>query len=191
MQLEINNHGPFTSGNRYVDIGEWVFFAVTYDGTASTNNALFYKGSRTSPVALAQKLTINQGRALANSNPVVIGNASADGTLSRPFDGWLDNFRVFGSKTDSSGVLSLQQLESWRNKDVQNLSDLPTVTLLQTNGLVFLTWPLYPGGFHLQFSDFIAPLHWTAVTNSVTTLANQNAAILPVSKTSSFFRLSR
>jgi hypothetical protein len=37
----------------------------------------------------------------------------------RPFKGWIDNVRVFGSLTDDSGALSLEQLDELRQADVR------------------------------------------------------------------------
>ena len=192
LSLEINNVGTTSTGVHYADAGIWVFFAVTYDGTASANNVRFYKGTRTNVVTLVETRTLNQGRALENSGAITIGNANSDGSLMRPFDGWLDNFRVFGNSINSSGALSLQQLEFLRSKDVQNVSD-PIALSISRNGIAIdLVWPAYPGGFHLESKTKLnAAAPWTAVTNRVQVDANQNIVSVTAMDSIRFFRLAR
>jgi len=108
----------------------------------------------------------------------------------RPFDGWLDDIRVFGDKTNAAGSLSLQQLEWLRNKDVQNLSE-PTALLVSYNGpSVLLRWLAYPGGFHLESTrEFTFGPMWTTVTNAVQSDGIQNSVTFSASDSSRFFRL--
>src|SRR6185295_18805700 len=144
--------------------GVWIFFTVTYDGTAAANNVRFYKGTRTNIVALLETRTLNQGRVLGNTQSITIGNANSDGSLMRPFDGWLDDMRVFGDKLNSSGALTLQQLEWLRNKDVQNFSEPVALSATHTGGLTSLHWLKYPGGFHLESTRVLgAAPAWSVV----------------------------
>jgi hypothetical protein len=93
---------------------QWVFFAVTYDGTQTANNVKFYVGSPTSATTLAYTNTIDRGTVDENTAPLYVGNSpSAD----RPFDGLLDNIRIFGSKTDATGALTQTQVETVRAGD--------------------------------------------------------------------------
>jgi hypothetical protein len=192
LQLEINNTGTTSTGTRYADAGDWVYFAVTYDGTATANNVRFYKGTRTNSVILLETRTLNQGRALANAASITIGNANSDGSLMRPFDGRLDDVRVFGDKLNSSGALTLQQLEWLRNKDVQNLSEPVTLSATHASGLTLLQWPTYPGGFHLESTRKLdgAPA-WSIVTNAVLSDGSQFTVRVETSNSNGFFRLAR
>jgi hypothetical protein len=192
LDLEIDNSGTTSTGTRYADIREWIFFAVTYDGTATSGNVRFYKGSRTNSVALLETRTLNQGRALANANQITIGNATSDGSLNRPFDGWLDDVRIFGSKDNASGVLSLQQLEWLRNKDVQNYAESPRLSVAASSGSITLSWPLYPGGFRVESKGSFQPgVDWGAVSGSVQHGPSQNVLTLPATGAQGFFRLVR
>src|SRR5438105_3496311 len=137
LSLEINNVARSISSGQYSEIGQWVFFAVTYDGTATTNNVRFYKGSTITPVALLETRTLNQGKAATNNAGVTYANA--DG-LQRPLDGFLDNLRIFGSKTDGRGAMTASQLEWFRNKDVQNLIDVPAISVSRANGRLLVVW---------------------------------------------------
>ena len=192
LDLEINNVGSTSTGARYADAGVWIFFAVTYDGTAAANNVRFYKGTRTNSVALLETRTLNQGRVLANSQSITIGNANSDGSLMRPFDGWMDDVRVYGDKLNSSGALTLQQLEWLRNKDVQNLSEPVALSVTRTGGLASLRWPTYPGGFHLESTQKLdGPRAWNIVTNAVLSNGNQFTVTVETTNASDFFRLAR
>ena len=95
---------------------DWVFFAITYDSTLSTNNLSFYAGTTDDAVVLFHQETLDGGATGTVSGPgsLLLGNNSA---YSRPFDGWMDNFRIFGSTTDGAGALSVEQLEAYRYAD--------------------------------------------------------------------------
>lgn len=108
----------------YGDTQKWVFFAFTYDGTLTANNALFYKGYRNASesgvnpfqVSLIETRTMNVGAVAQDTSVLMIGNRT--GTRDRPFDGFLDNMRIHGSASDASGALSLVDLEDLRAGDV-------------------------------------------------------------------------
>ena len=192
LDLEINNVGTTSTGIHYADAGTWVFFAVTYDGAATNNNVRFYRGTRTNSIALLETRTLNQGRALGNTSTITIGNANSDGSLMRPFDGLLDDIRLFGDKANSSGALTLRQLEWLRNKDVQNLSDPTALSANHSSSSVLFQWPAYPGGFHLESAPTLNSLPtWTRVTNPVQTDGLQNTVALQPSDSARFFRLAR
>ena len=105
----------------YFSGGQWVFFAVTYDGTSASNNVQFYTGTATQSVALIGTATVtgSLGDAITTLS---LGNASSP---IRAFQGLLDNMRVFGSAAGSGGVLTQSQLESLRTADAQNAT--PTI----------------------------------------------------------------
>ena len=189
LSLEINNVARSISSGQYSEIGQWVFFAVTYDGTATTNNVRFYKGSTITPVALLETRTLNQGKAATNNAGVTYANA--DG-LQRPLDGFLDNLRIFGSKTDGRGAMTASQLEWFRNKDVQNLIDVPAVSVSRANGRLLVVWAKYPGGFHLERTAQISTLSsWQPVTTIPTLVNDQNSLVLPMNQSFEAFRLAR
>ena len=111
----------------YQEQSTWVFFAVSYDGTHPTNNVKFYKGTRTSPVVLVDTLTLN--KASVNEAPTGLGLGNRDRRPSiptevrdRPFDGFLDNLRIFGATTGNGGILSQSELETLRVRDLVNRS---------------------------------------------------------------------
>jgi hypothetical protein len=128
LVLQVDNIAV-TSSAAFGATNEWTFFAVSYDGTLTTNNVNFYLGDTTDAVSLVGTYTLNSGVVNANSVPIVLGNnTSLTGfTNIRPYDGYLDNMRVYGETTGAGGVLTLSQLEAVRAAD---LVPEPTVSML-------------------------------------------------------------
>jgi hypothetical protein len=106
----------------------WVSFAVTYDGTLHENNVNFYIGTESSAVTLVpflkgKKPTLDKGPTEDNNSGLTIGNKTSFNTYNnRPFDGFLDNMRIYGSHSGNSGVLTLSQLKSIRDSDVNDVN---------------------------------------------------------------------
>ena len=99
---------------------EWVYFAITYDNTVAADNVKFYIGTKTDRVVCVATKT------LANAMPSTENKFTIGGQYngSTPFGGHFDNIRLFGSKTDASGVLTEEQLEAIRINDINALPDL-------------------------------------------------------------------
>jgi len=91
----------------------WTFFAVTYDG--SSGAVQFYSGATTGSLTLSTAtFGTNPGNVGTIASSFYVGNAS---TGNRPFDGWLDNFRIYGSTSGTAGILSSTELLDIRNYD--------------------------------------------------------------------------
>jgi hypothetical protein len=97
---------------------QWVFFAISYDGTLTSNNVNFYSGTIGSTVSLINQGTINAGAITDDAVGFALGNGW--NAFSRPFDGLMDNVRIFGSKTDATGVLGLSDLQYIQSQDLNN-----------------------------------------------------------------------
>jgi hypothetical protein len=85
----------------------WLFLAVSYDGSSTSNNVNYYVGDETGAVFLAATTTINAG----TLNPAArfnVGHTDAAITANTAPPGYLDDSRVY------SGVLDLAQLEAVR-----------------------------------------------------------------------------
>jgi hypothetical protein len=143
MRVTVNGfNAPELAG--WDDENTWVFFAITYDGTESTDNLKYYRGYRnggeagTNPmeVTLLQTDTFNQGIVRDVDPTTGFAIANRDPTNLRPFDGLLDNIRVDGSHVDSTGALSLGQLESYRASDVFSTVPEPSSIALALLGAV-------------------------------------------------------
>ncbi len=96
----------------------WIFFAVTYDGTRDSDNVRFYVGSITEPVEqIGTPETLPAGALGYFTKALAIGNNIH---ANRPTRAYLDNFRIFGSTDDASGVLDSEHLERLREADASN-----------------------------------------------------------------------
>ena len=105
------------SGTVLAQTETWVFIAMTYDGTLTSNNLKLYGGTKTNGVTLLDTRTVNSGALEDNAEPFLVGNSS---DRTRAFSGFIDNVRLHGTKTagDNSGVLDLAALEKIRMKDI-------------------------------------------------------------------------
>lgn len=142
IQLQVGVGGtttPFvTTGAAYAATQSWVFFAATFNGALTTNNVNFYVGSSAGQVSLVNTFSFALGGLTEDSAALIVANEST--SFQRPFDGYLDNFRVFGSKTDGSGSLSTAALESYRVADLTNsvVPEPGTVALFALGSLLVL-----------------------------------------------------
>ena len=124
LQLTVNT-GTITTPGGVLTGSDWVFVAVTYDSTLPGNNVNVYVGNRTTTPALVSSQTLAQG-------PVAFG-ASAyayllnRSKLDRAFDGWGDDFRIYGS------VLNQAALESVRDSALSNSAPASLTPLYQWN----------------------------------------------------------
>jgi hypothetical protein len=106
------------SGNITVDgaagYNNWRFFAVTYDETLSSGHVKFYFGTSTSPAVLDRTVNYDRGSTGLNIAPsLTLGNhstAARTGSVHAAFRGLMDEIRIFGSKTNGDGALSLSAI---------------------------------------------------------------------------------
>ncbi|WP_186774934.1 choice-of-anchor Q domain-containing protein [Allorhodopirellula solitaria] len=108
LELRVNRDRSIESSRVYTEIGEYVYFAVSYDGTRSTDNVKFYKGTTTGGVTLVDTLTLDAGVVEQENVPLSIGVTRTSGLTINPFNGLLDEIRIDGS------VVSISELEARR-----------------------------------------------------------------------------
>lgn len=115
---EESRSGFKAPANAYNEVGEWVFFAVTFDNSSGGGGTVtFYKGTKDSKVQLVKGLQKPLGNFKIGTKPFTLGNFSG-GVVNRPFQGWLDNMGVWLSEKDGGGALSLSQLEALRKAGI-------------------------------------------------------------------------
>ena len=120
LTLQVNGTSV-TSSAAYGQTNQWVFFAVTYDGSKTANNVVFYMGTKTSPaVPVELPLSLNGGSVIQD-HILAIGNYN-NGNI-RPLDGLMDDVRLFGSATDGSGVQTQAQLEAIRQGEPVRINE--------------------------------------------------------------------
>jgi hypothetical protein len=123
-------------------MGTWMFFAATFDGLSVTGNNLnYYVGTTGSAVTLAGSSRVGPdgtpfGPTFSGTGSLLIGDNGAIGTV--PAAGFFDDMRVFGSMSDSSGVLSQSQLEGFRARDVVGVPEPGTLALTALAGLTII-----------------------------------------------------
>lgn len=89
-------------------LNQWVFFAVTYDGTLSSNNVTFYSGTTSSAAAqLGATLTLNQGVVGDNTRPFQIGNTTQSSADRTPA-GFFDDIRVYSGAGNAAFIESVR-----------------------------------------------------------------------------------
>ena len=119
----------------------WIFFAMTFDGTAASNNKVkFYVADVSTAATLAHTVTANSATTTKNDHVGAIGNNEASYGTDEAFDGMLDNFRLFQSSTDSSGALSLADIEFYRSLDTLVAVPEPNMVMLLGLGGCLLVW---------------------------------------------------
>ncbi|GAT32728.1 concanavalin A-like lectin/glucanases superfamily protein [Terrimicrobium sacchariphilum] len=97
--------------------GEWNFFAVTFDATKRSDNIHYYAGTDSSSVREVGVGTLAMDRWTpardGSHTPLcIIGNGGRD--VQRPFQGHIDEIRLFGAESGSGGALSQEKLEEIR-----------------------------------------------------------------------------
>jgi len=117
-RLALNIAGSSTGNNStqqtgYSATGSWVFFAMTYNGTTSTNNLSFYIGNSTSLTAAGTRSIAGTSIAFGMTGIGVGNGYNNGGAANRPFDALMDNVSFYGA-ADSSGALNSTQLDAIR-----------------------------------------------------------------------------
>lgn len=128
LVLAVDNGSNSSSG--FGATGEWINFAVTYDGTALQPgpNVFFYVGGINTPLSLVGSGTNTNGSgndpvsdetaALSFGSRVLFGTVDGD-----PFDGLLDNIRIYDE------VLPLIGINATRLADLQVVPEPATLSL--------------------------------------------------------------
>lgn len=132
LSLSVNN-GSISSGAEYLDTQSWVFFAVTYDGTAVQPgpNVSWYKGTEGDSVSMVSMGTMIAGAVNDDGQALTVGGENPFGSLNTfAFDGFLDNLRIWDN------VLDAGQLDGVRLGDLNPVPTPGSMGLLAMAGLV-------------------------------------------------------
>jgi hypothetical protein len=121
LRFQIGSGYVDSGAGTYTNAGTWMFIAVTYDSTvpAGRDNLKFWIGDANG-LALVKSAELTGAGAwdgLGATPDVSIGNRH--GTLqgkhfNRPFDGYIDDFRIYGERSGSGGALTEQELDKVR-----------------------------------------------------------------------------
>ncbi len=101
-----------------LQVGKWIFFAVTYDASAQTRNVAWYFGPPMDAPgpdepALDRRTSYNAGPVGAGTGPLVLGNFNStmrDHGLDRQFRGHLRGLELYGSRIGGRGALTAEAI---------------------------------------------------------------------------------
>jgi len=96
-----------------VQIGKWVFFAVTYDATKQKDNVCWYFGDENLPGKLDRRTNYNNGPVDEDTSDLVIGNFSKTlqgAGLDHQFRGQIRGIQIYASRIGQRGALSLDAI---------------------------------------------------------------------------------
>jgi len=102
----------------------WRFFAVTYDATQTPAEVKFYFGAPAQPATLDATVAYDTGPEGEDLGPLAVGHFNSrtrPGHTDRMFRGLIDEIRVFGSRFDGSGVLTLEQIRNIQQGKAERL----------------------------------------------------------------------
>ncbi len=105
----------------YFAKGKWLFFAVTYDGTKSTEQLSYYFADENNTLMLDKKIDLAQGQIgyTGYGGNIWLGNTT-NVNGERAFVGLIDELRIWSSKNQSSeGALSADEIELVRLYDLE------------------------------------------------------------------------
>jgi hypothetical protein len=132
MGVTLRNSGGTnysTGWTGYAFTNQWVFFAVSYDGTSSSNNLCFYVGDTNASSTMTTNLTTLNAGTLSNKLAALrIGCDTTSG--DNAYDGLMDELRIFGSTSSASGALTALDIEGIRQTDISLIPEPATVGLL-------------------------------------------------------------
>ena len=93
----------------------WRFIAVTYDATIQRDHVRFYVGSTDEAASLDKAVSYDHGPLQSGTGPLAIGHFNArvrPNHHDRMFRGLIDEVKIFGSKTDGSGALPIEEIRA-------------------------------------------------------------------------------
>ncbi|XHR26702.1 MAG: GDSL-type esterase/lipase family protein [Chthoniobacteraceae bacterium] len=115
LSLSINKKAatiPYRSKNCFNEnaVGNWVFFAVSYDSTKESGNVVFYGGTPNAEPEVVATENLDAGKTveLNQHGFLTIGNNNIS---TRPFHGMLDDIAIYSSEADGAGALNLEKIK--------------------------------------------------------------------------------
>ena len=104
----------------YTEVGTYDFFAITYDGTQTTSNVSFYKGTTGTNAAFStlSTNTVNQGTVATLPSSTFFAYIGNNNSGIRQFDGLLDDVQLYGSTTDNTGALTAAQVQTLYTSEI-------------------------------------------------------------------------
>jgi hypothetical protein len=93
----------------------WRFFAVAYDATRTPAEVKFHFGAPDQPATLDATVPYDRGPVGEDTGPLAVGHfniPTRPDHIDRMFRGLIDQIRVYGSRFDRSGAVTLEQIRN-------------------------------------------------------------------------------
>jgi Protein of unknown function (DUF4038)/Domain of unknown function (DUF5060)/Concanavalin A-like lectin/glucanases superfamily/Putative collagen-binding domain of a collagenase len=93
----------------------WRFIAITYNANAERDHVKFYVGSADDAASLDKAISYDRGPLQTGTGTLTVGHFNPGVRAEhsdRIFRGLIDEVRIFGSKTDGTAALSLEQIRA-------------------------------------------------------------------------------
>lgn len=120
MALGVNTTSGASSSPAIGSLNTWIFCAVTYDGSKSSQNVQWFIGSQTSPVSISSLATYNRGPINNTTNAFRVGSTPATSADRTPA-AWFDDVRVYNA------VLPMAAIEQIRIEGGGTAPSTPSV----------------------------------------------------------------
>jgi hypothetical protein len=188
--------GPFsTDGMITADpetaLGNWVFFAVTYDSSAASEHAKFFFGRADQPASLDAAADYPRG-IVQQSGPLTIGNFSTVDTGARNGTGPDGGSRVFRGLMDEiqlfNRLLSLDEIQQVQKTAPSVSAPAPALDIAREGAEIVLTWTS-PVTFRLQTRAALASGAWQDSNVNIVSQGDRKTARLTASGVSQFYQL--
>jgi hypothetical protein len=169
----------------------WIFFAVTYDGTMATANASFYFGSPSQAAAVDITADYPQGpinsigqMAAGNFSTVDNGARNATGPgNSRCFRGLMDELNVFNK------VLTLDEIQAVQKAPAGvPVAESPKIVATREGGQLVIVWET-TANFQLQSRSSLSQDTWADEGTAPVVDGNKKTVRLSLTGAGQFYRL--
>ena len=170
----------------------WVFFAVTYDGSLTSQNISFYFGNGSQAASLNWTTDYNKGP-IQQSGILGLGNANKNiwfsggqGTMGdvRSFRGLIDEVHVYNK------VLTLEEIQASQIAPAVGVAASPTLNAKLLGNQIALSW-VSTASFQLHSRTNLTTGTWENVGTAPTVNGATNTVQLPTTSPAQFFRLSQ
>lgn len=200
LQLGVNawsdfpTPGPLSSPMVTEDLeagdGNWLFFAVTYDGEQAAGNVAYYFGTPQAAAELDAVLDYPKGP-FASTGMLAVGNFSpsesahtATGANSRNFRGLLDELRVVNR------ALSLEEIRSLQTdgREPPQPETVVELAIAHEGENIVLTWRSTQS-LRLQTSTSLVQGSWADVPAAPVVAGDLHTVTIPAARAEGFYRL--
>ncbi|HOX02128.1 MAG TPA: hypothetical protein P5555_07040 [Candidatus Paceibacterota bacterium] len=120
VALGVNTTSGAAASPTISSLDTWIFCAVTYDGSKTSQNAQWFMGSQTSPVSVSSLATYNRGPINNTTNAFRVGSTPASSSDRTP-PAWFDDVRVYNA------VLPMAAIEQIRIEGGGTAPSTPSV----------------------------------------------------------------